>query len=583
MSHLTQTLTTLGRKLDRPRGPVGWLYTNNPFYVLSADLVFIGLRMSFDTSGRTIGTGALMIALLGYTLLLATTACLLIRVGRVWDDARTLLLLVVAMFLAISVTFDEALAGNPRLGRACFLGGLLFAILVGEGLLRGIRLRLGPLYHAPYLLILCLFFLYPLALTPFLRDPEGPALRWLLFGFSPLASLAFLSLIPAIRRGRGYVAKNGSPWPYPLFPWTLFGLLAAAVCGRAAYLCTSFHFVEMSRSVGRSDSIFGPYFLVPFLLALDVLLVEAAIASRSRPMQRLAMAVLPGVLVLAMAGHRPDPVFRGFLDLFRKGLGGSPLYLSLVAVTGLYAHAASRRVPLGLAGLTSSLLALAVVGPDTYHLNGLVAPRPFPLLAVAILELGLAVRRRESWRSVVGSACLVATITIGLDRLGLGHHRGLAAFHLAVIAAIGIGACFRDRLGRFLQHLAAACLGLSCLVAIRGGPGLGDGVPEDLLRAYPLLVIVASALLGYGIRCPSFLAVALVGLTGWLAGAGWRTYRDLRRIVVGLDWIASGLIFFALAAAISLLKTGLPAKWADGRRADPLRTGAEAEAPGPTG
>jgi len=192
--HPTHAPAVLMRKLARPRGLVGWLYTKNPFYVLSADLVFIGLRMSFDTSGRTVETGALMFALLGYTLLLASTAFLLIRVGRVWDDARTILLLVVAMFLAISVTFDETLAGNPQLGRACFLGGLVFAVFLSEGLLRGIRLRLAPLYHVPYLLILCLFFLYPLVLTPYLRDPESPALQWLLFGFSPLAGLAFLTL-----------------------------------------------------------------------------------------------------------------------------------------------------------------------------------------------------------------------------------------------------------------------------------------------------------------------------------------------------------------------------------------------------
>src|SRR3954471_3933246 len=146
MSQLTHALAELARRRGRARGLVGWLYTSNPFYVLSADLVFIGLRMSFDASGKTPETGALMLALLGYTLLLATTACLLIRLGDVWDDVRTLLLLVVAMFLAVSVTFDETLAGNPRLGTALYAGGLLFAVAVSEGLLRGIRLRLPALY-----------------------------------------------------------------------------------------------------------------------------------------------------------------------------------------------------------------------------------------------------------------------------------------------------------------------------------------------------------------------------------------------------------------------------------------------------
>src|SRR6478735_6774986 len=139
MIQSTHALSWLVPRHGRPRGLVGWLYTSNPFYVLSADLVFMGLRMSLDPSGKTFETGALLLALVGYTLLLATTACLLIRLGGVWDDARTILLLVVAMFLAISITFDETLAGKPDLGRACFLGGLVFAVLVSEALLRIIR------------------------------------------------------------------------------------------------------------------------------------------------------------------------------------------------------------------------------------------------------------------------------------------------------------------------------------------------------------------------------------------------------------------------------------------------------------
>src|SRR3954447_23069306 len=124
MTRFTHASSLLASGHGRPRGLVGWLYTSNPFYVLSADLVFMGLRMSLDPSGKTFETGALLLALVGYTLLLATTAALLIRLGRVWDDARTIMLLVVVMFLAISISFDETLAGKQSLGKACFLGGL---------------------------------------------------------------------------------------------------------------------------------------------------------------------------------------------------------------------------------------------------------------------------------------------------------------------------------------------------------------------------------------------------------------------------------------------------------------------------
>ena len=78
-----------------------------------------------------------MVGMAGYTLLLAVPACLLVRFGGVWEDVRTVLLLVVLMFLATSVTFDETLARNPELGVACYLGGLLFAVAVSEGMLAG--------------------------------------------------------------------------------------------------------------------------------------------------------------------------------------------------------------------------------------------------------------------------------------------------------------------------------------------------------------------------------------------------------------------------------------------------------------
>ena len=47
---------------DQPKRPdpasrlVRALYTHNPFYVISADLVFIGLRMSFDPSAKAFDT-----------------------------------------------------------------------------------------------------------------------------------------------------------------------------------------------------------------------------------------------------------------------------------------------------------------------------------------------------------------------------------------------------------------------------------------------------------------------------------------------------------------------------------------------
>src|SRR5262245_44874344 len=223
---------------------VRWICTSNAFYVISAGLFLLGLRMSFTAQAREIDSWALMGGLAGYTLLLAAAALLLVRFARVWNDVRTVLLLVVLMFLATSVTFDELLALDPARGSLFYLGGLAFAVAVTEALLRGIRLRLPALFRLPYYLVLALFFLYPLALVPLVRDPHSEALMWGLWGFSPAAGLLFLALLPAIRRGHDYTRDNGSPWPWPYYPWSVFVFLAVAVVGRSFLLCWSFHLLD---------------------------------------------------------------------------------------------------------------------------------------------------------------------------------------------------------------------------------------------------------------------------------------------------------------------------------------------------
>ncbi len=209
------------------------LCTSNPFYAISAALFLIGLRVSFNAQSHEIDSFALMGGLAGYTLLLAAAALLLVRFAGVWNDVRTVLLLVVLMFLATSVTFDELLVMDPDRGVWFFVGGLIFASGLTELLLRGIRLRLPLRFRLPYHLTLALFFLYPLALVPILNDPHSETLMWGLWGFAPAAGLVFLTLIPAIRQGARYVRGNGSPWPWPFYPWSVFVFLAAAVCGRA--------------------------------------------------------------------------------------------------------------------------------------------------------------------------------------------------------------------------------------------------------------------------------------------------------------------------------------------------------------
>jgi hypothetical protein len=553
MSHPTDVrCASAPSRAGGARGVIRWVCTSNPFYVLSAALFLAGLRVSFGDQTQEVDTWALMGGLAGYTLLLAVTACLLVRFGNVWDDVRTVLLLVVLMFLATSVTFDDVLVNDPARGLACCLGGLLFAVVVTEGLLRGMRLALPALFRMPYYLVLALFFLYPVALTPLVDDPQSEALMWGLFGFSTAAGLAFLTLLPAVRRGPDYVRDNGSPWRWPLYPWVLFGVLGFAVAGRAFLLCWSMH------QLAGSDAghlVFGPYFLVPFGLAAAILFLEIGIVSHHRGVLAAALAAPLGLVVLALVGHQPDAIYRGFLEVFTARLGGSPLFLTLLAAAAFYAWAALRRVPLATEALTAALAALAVVGPETPGLDELVRPRPEPILTAALLQLGLGLRGRSAPRCLLGTALAAGAALALPDDL---HLRGLLAFHVALLGILIGGAAFDDDIGKLLRSLGAALVLLACLTLAIDQPAV---LPPWAAVAYPL--VMAGLLVAYGLwlRHRFSHAVALVVLACGIGGACWRGYRAAREVVAGLDQLCLGLALFGLAVLVSLWKAGALPRW----------------------
>ena len=548
-------------RADGSRGTLRWVCTSNPFYALSAMLVCLGLWVSFGSQASATHSWALLIGMAGYTVLLAVTASLLVRHVGVWDDARTVMLLVVLMILATSVTFDVVLARDPETGIACYFLGFVAAMFISEGMLRGVRLSLPPLFRIPYYLSLALFFLYPTAIAPLVARPKGEALTWAMFGFSPAAGLVALTLLPAVRRGRDYVRDNGSPWRWAWYPWSLFVFLGFAVAARSALLCWSMHHLG---GAAPEPYIFGFYFLAPLGLAVAILLVELGSVERAAGATLAALATPAVLLVLATVGHRPEVVYQGFLGQFAARLGGTPLYLTLLATAAFYGYAALRRVPAAFDALSASLAALAFVAPGTLDLGGLVPPRATPMLTIAALQLTLGLRRHAAYRCLVGAACLVASAMIALPGTGVmpASGRGPIAYHLLLLALLAVGATFDDAFGRLARVIGAAMVLLGCLVVMTGRSGLGAAVPTWAIGAYPLLVCVLIGGYGHLLSHGISRSCAALILASWFVMIAWMGYGALRLVVTGLDYIALGLVLLAVAVLTSMAKGGIPERLA---------------------
>ena len=382
-----------------------------------------------------------------------------------------------------------------------------------------------------------------------------------MFGFSPAASLVFLTLLPAVRRGRDYVRDNGSPWGWAWYPWTLFGVLSFGVAARSALLCWSMHHMPLAAT---EPYIFGPYFLVPLGLALGVLLLEIGLVERRVGVLRAAMVLPVILLLLTVVGHRDDPTYQWFLGQFISRLGGTPLYLTLLATAGFYAYAAVRRVPLAFDALTAAIVSLAFVSPQTLDLDGLIAPQALPILTAGVAQTAIGLRRRDAWRSLIGAGCLAVSATLSLQHTGAVSHRGPFAFHIVLAAVLLVGAAFDDKLGRTLRVAGAAMALLASLAVVTGRVERTGAIAPWAIDVYPLAMSLVVAGYGYLLGDRPSRAVGGIILCAWLAAVGGRGYGSLRRIVAGLDYLAIGMVLFALAVLTSMAKGGvLPWKLTD--------------------
>jgi len=527
------------------------LYIHNPFYLLSAGLILYAFHIAFrPTEGELINPWALMAALSGYTLLLALTAYVIVRFGKVWDDARSLVLVLILMFLAVSVSFDEIVITSPTQGYGLLLFGLVYSIAISEGLLRGLSLRLPALFRGPYYAILALFFIFPLLVSPEITELP-PAITDLRIPFFPVAAGAtFLGLIPAIRRGGAHAQNAISPWRWPWYPWAAFGFLALGVCLRSYGLSLSF-----SPELGM-ESIFGLYFLVPFLLALLVLALEIGLVEKIRLLQTAVAALAPGLLLLAIPVDGGSVPYREFLTTLVT-TAGSPVYFTLIGLLVFYTYGSWRGMRSSEWGIVGTLLAACVIGRRTVDISTLRAVEWWPLTVLAAMQLWLGLSRRNTVRCFVAAVSAITAAAVAFRGTGFVANFGAIPLHLGLFAVLLIGFGFRDRFAMILRRmgaialpafgLVAACLPMAASVSTVGRVGY-----LVLLTAIALACWFCAGDRWYLVAGGTNLAGLLLATLSSLQGAWNRTISSR-----GFQPLVWGLLCFILAAWISAKKGAL--------------------------
>jgi len=550
----------------------GYIYRTNPFYLISALLFLCAQTVLFNTHDPWIETYVPMGLIAAYTLIMAGAAILIVRSGQVWDDARSIVLIVVALVVVLSVSFDtkilEALDPAVALGSEPRAGGLLgavalpalgwlFSVGVCELLCRGLRLRLRRPFKVVCYALLGLFFLYPCCVGYLVAQRTEEAAIRAIGLFPALAGVIYLFLVPAVRRGPAYAAADsGSPWGWPWYPWTLFGVLGLGVCARSYLLTLSFFPGVGFGSYRSMDSGFGLYMLIPFLLAVTILALEHGLRVRSRLLQTLVLfAPLVFFLLASPWLSSQGSACVRFASVLTGGQRGSPVLVAFACTFVLYVYSWVRRVKLADFALVTALVVAVMMDAKTGLPATMGVARWMPLYALAAIQAWLAYRTRASWWTFLSLLSMVLAVAANAQGTWFVRAHAAVPFHLVYVGILVIGTLFDDGFARFLRFVGALLMPLLCMGALFARRAVAPGVPAWVVPPYVSVLLLAAAAAYFVLASDWYLQAGLAcfGLIGFRLFV--RTCRWLGRLrMAGMPAMIAAALVLAVALGISLLK-----------------------------
>ena len=548
-----------------------FLYNHNPFYVISAGFLLYGVKLVFRPGEvEYVDPWHLLMALSCVTLAMASAAFGIVRFGKVWEDARSIILVLLLMFLAISVSFDEILNQQAWDAFRLLLTGFLFSVAVSEGLMLGLGIRLHWTYQVPYYLLLLLFFGYPVYVSPEFCEKLNTIVQWRIAMFPVIAGAITLSLIPAVRRGRQLCEDNGTPWKWPLFPWCLFGFMGLAVCFRSWSLSVSFDTGRIRTSIREMDAAFGLYLLAPFFLSVLFVILEVALVEGSAKLKRFVLWAAPVVVIISIPELWPNShqeTYQRFLASFIREVG-SPIFLALLGLTAFYAIAWLRGIRLAENGFVAMCVAAMFVGPRSAGFS-VETIQSWPLVVLGMWMLTWGLVRKSSYYSFLGGSSLAIAFGLNLPGTALENWQTTTTFHLILLIVLICGGLFQDEFSKKLRMLGAAVIPLLFFAALSTGTRFRLTIELMLLYG---AVITGVAFACWGLMKERlFLYSGAANCSTATMYGSWSFYGWLQQLASpdGVRALVLGMVCFALALLISAAKGGLLSRFGKKKRPDP--------------
>lgn len=548
-----------------------FLSNHNPLYLLSAWLVLHGLGTAFKVEAGPRWVPLMTQLLCCYILALVFSGWLVIRIGKLWEDARMILLVVLLMFTALSTSYDDLCLKDPVAGAEHLAVGFLFCCGTTELVLRLLGIRLCARYRIPFYLQLAVLFAFPVWLGRFSILGNDPAMCLGVLAFPVAAGVALLTLLPAAMRSALQEGDNGTPWPWPYFPWSIFVFVAIAFVIRTWMLSLSF-----TPAMGVQPA-FLPYFVSPILLGMLILALEIGLRRRSSLTQFLALLAMLAVVLMSFPGELPNLAQLRTLNLLEQSLAGPPLIVcAAVAIVALVSMVRGAWGSEFVA--VTSLTLLACLGPGVRSLPGAHAPNEVLMLAIVAWQLVRGVEKGSTVRMLYVGLALIFGARHNLRPDWMFAHHSFWTFQIVFGWCLLLPLYCRDGLARWTRAAAPALFTAAAAWTACFGAGVWGFTP-NWLAAGSVTLLTAMSLLYWAVFRDRWL-LAATGWAGAVASALWLfcgfeelTDVQLRR---GLAWYVLGCFTLFTGLAVSLVKAkGVARLWNWLQQGNPSRVGTD--------
>ena len=215
------------------------------------------------------------------------------------------------------------------------------------------------------------------------------------------------------------------------------------------------------------DTIWDPYFLVPFGLSLLFLLFEGALSNGNRVLARRILQFSPGLLLLALPWNG-GPAFEAFLTQRVLTTIGAPLWWTILLLLPFFGWGVFRKIEGASVGFVSMIVLLTFTGGDTLSLRTIRVAQPAPLFVAGTLLAITAARRKSSAGCSGAAAILIYATWLVLPQTPLVRFRMMTCYHLLLTNCVALGLIFRGKFSTLLRLIGAIWLPLTSLLMMTG-------------------------------------------------------------------------------------------------------------------